>query len=120
MKTQSYPSDLTEEQFEWIKPLLVKEITAGRRFTYDLKNTFDALLYIKSSGCSWRSLPHDFDVPWPTVYYHFKKFKEKNIFQKITLILNKKNRKNTKQSNTKVKKSIKIKLQQPLSLILDL
>lgn len=94
MTRKAYPSDLTEEQFQLIEPYLKSPaINGGRQYTYNTKDIIDALLYIKTNGCSWRAIPHDFNVPWPTVYYHFQKFKQNNTFEKITKKLNKLNRK---------------------------
>ena len=93
MPRKPYPSDLKIEEFNALKPFLAsKAENGGRSFTYPLKDIIDALLYVKTTGGSWRSLPHDFGVPWPTVYYHFKKFKNDNTFERITLELNKLNR----------------------------
>ena len=68
---QSYPSDITREQFEIIKPMLeaAKKITHPR--TVDLYDIFCAVLYVLREGCRWRSLPHDFPK-WQNVYKHFK------------------------------------------------
>ena len=93
MKRKPYPSDTTKEQFDFIEEFLkISKHKSGRKFTYSMKDIFDSMLYIKATGCHWRSLPHDFNVPWDTVYYHFKKFNDNDTFEIITSKLNQYNR----------------------------
>jgi len=68
---QSYPSDISREQFELIREMLetAKKITRPR--TVDLYDIFCAVLYVLKEGCRWRSLPHDFPK-WQNVYKHFR------------------------------------------------
>ena len=67
---KSYPSDITLEQFEKIRPELenLKKVTHPR--TYNLYNLFCAVLYLLKEGCSWRAIPHDFPK-WQNVRYHY-------------------------------------------------
>ncbi len=67
---KSYPSDISREQFETIKPLLesARRKTAPRRV--DLYEVFCAVLYLLRSGCQWRMLPEEFPK-WRTVHAYF-------------------------------------------------
>ena len=67
---KQYPSDITREQFEEIRPLLEsgRKKTAPRKV--DLYEVFCAILYLLKSGCQWRMLPEGFPK-WTTVYYYF-------------------------------------------------
>ena len=67
---KQYPSDITREQFEEIRPLLEsgRKKTAPRKV--DLYEVFCAILYLLKSGCQWRMLPEVFPK-WNTVYYYF-------------------------------------------------
>ena len=67
---QSYPSDITREQFALIQHSLatVKKETRPREI--DLYDIFCAVLYRLREGCRWRSLPHDFPK-WQICYYHY-------------------------------------------------
>jgi putative transposase len=60
MLTTSYPSDLTEAQWKLIEPLLPQARPGGRPRCQSLREVLNAILYLTSTGCSWRSLPHDF------------------------------------------------------------
>ena len=53
-----YPSDITREQFEIIRPILAKKRTHPP--AYDLNDIFCAVLYLLKEGCTWRAIPHDF------------------------------------------------------------
>ena len=68
-KRRTYPSDLTDEQWRAIRPLLPKRKTkAGHPVVVSRKDLVDAILYILATGCQWRSLPHDFP-PRSTVFF---------------------------------------------------
>ncbi len=70
-----YPSDLSREQFERVRPLLegVRKRTKPR--TVDLYEVFNAVLYLLKSGCQWRMLPDGFPK-WRTVDSYFAKWSE--------------------------------------------
>ena len=70
-----YPSDITREQFEVIRPILEAAKKATHPRTYDLYDIFCAVLYVLKEGCRWRSLPHEYPK-WKNVYYHFMIWKE--------------------------------------------
>ncbi|PID51795.1 MAG: hypothetical protein CR972_05285 [Candidatus Moraniibacteriota bacterium] len=66
----SYPSDITREQFEIIRPILESARKKTRPRTLDLYDIFNALLYVITTGCQWRALPHDYPK-WKTVHRYF-------------------------------------------------
>ncbi|HVU87329.1 MAG TPA: transposase, partial [Pirellulales bacterium] len=59
----NYPSDLTDEQWHLIRPLLPKRSKRGRP-PIDRRDIIDAILYVVRTGCQWRQLPLDFPK-WP-------------------------------------------------------
>ena len=71
----SYPSDISCEQFEHIRPLLesVRKKTAPRKV--ELYEVFCAVLYLLRTGCQWRALPSDFPK-WRTVHSYFQIWSE--------------------------------------------
>ena len=71
----SYPSDISREQFLEIEPILLgaRKITAPRRV--DLYDVFCAVLYVLKTGCQWRCLPHDYPK-WNNVYAYFRIWSE--------------------------------------------
>lgn len=67
---RNYPSNITKEEFELIRP----ELENARRKThprkYDLYEIFCGILYVLKGGIQWRMLPSDFPK-WQLVYYYF-------------------------------------------------
>ena len=72
---KSYPSDISREQFEIIRPLLesARKKTAPR--TVELYEVFCAVLYLLRTGCQWRFLPGEFPK-WQSVYAYWSKWSE--------------------------------------------
>ncbi len=80
-----YPSDISQEQFEKIRPLLESAQKRTKPRTIDLYEVFCAILYILKTGCQWRMLPHDFPV-WQTVYSYFRQWKNKETDHSDSLL----------------------------------
>ena len=68
-----YPSDLTDEQWALIAPLLPPHPGVGRTEKHPRRDLFNAILYVLRTGCAWRQLPRDYP-PWQTVYWHFRRW----------------------------------------------
>jgi transposase len=77
MRKKKYPSDISREQFEQIRPLLegVRKRTKPR--TVDLYEVWSGVLYLLKSGCQWRMLPGEFPK-WRTVHSYFAKWSEQD------------------------------------------
>lgn len=73
----NYPSDISREQFEIIRPELenAKKKTKPRKA--DLYDVFCAILYVLKGGIQWRMLPSDFPK-WELVYYYFRVWSKKD------------------------------------------
>ena len=80
--TQSYPSDTTSEQWEYIVPYLPAAKPGGRPRTTNLQAVLNAIFYVLCSGCAWRMLPRDFPV-WQTVYSYFRRWRLDGTWQRI-------------------------------------
>jgi transposase len=65
-----YASDATDAEWSHIAPLLPSEKPGGRPRTTNLRDVFDAILYMASTGCQWRMLPNDYP-PVSTVRRYF-------------------------------------------------
>src|SRR4051794_30081442 len=77
-----YPSDLTDAEWERIKPLLPKPAWRGRKPKVDLREILNAIRYLARAGCSWRMLPIHFG-PWQTVYWWFRRFVRRQLFRTL-------------------------------------
>lgn len=78
----SYPTDLTDAQWELIQPLLPAPKSGGRPRSTDLRAVLNALLYILTGGIAWRLLPHDFPK-WKTVYHYFRQWRDDGTLEQI-------------------------------------
>jgi transposase len=81
-KTKRYPSDLTDEEWERIAPLMPRASARGRRRTVEFREVINAVRYLVRSGCGWRMLPIHFG-PWQTIYWWFRRLARRFLFQTI-------------------------------------
>jgi putative transposase len=81
MRTTTYPSDLTDEQWALIEPFFPVH-PGGRARSTDLRAVVDAILYLLHSGCAWRYLPADFP-PRSTVWRYFDEWRRGGILEAI-------------------------------------
>jgi putative transposase len=81
MRTQSYPSDLADDQWPLIEPHL-PVYPGGRPRTTDLRDVVDAIFYILRTGCQWRYLPKDFP-PKSTVWRCFDEWRHNGTLESI-------------------------------------
>jgi putative transposase len=81
MRTQPYPSDVTDEQWAWIEPHL-PDSSGGRPRKTDLRDVIDAIFYILRTGCQWRYLPKDFP-PKSTVWRYFNQWRHDGTLDTI-------------------------------------
>lgn len=86
MTRKSYPSDLTDEQWELIEVVVPAAKTGGRPRQAVMREVVNAMLYIDRSGCQWDMLPHDFP-PKSTVYEYFAAWREDGTTQRILDVL---------------------------------
>lgn len=78
MKNAKYGSSLTNEQWEYLQPMLPKPAKRGRPPT-DLRQVIDAIFYVVKGGIPWRYLPAGFP-PWQTVYGIFRRWKHNHFW----------------------------------------
>lgn len=67
-KTKRYPTDLPDEEWARMAPLLPKQAKREHKSEVDLREVLNAIRYIAHSGGDWRMLLKDFP-PWQTVYW---------------------------------------------------
>ena len=84
----SYPSDLSEKQWDIIKSAFDPKSERGRPTTHTKKSIVDAILYVLKGGITWRMMPNDLP-PWKTVYDHFSRWNKTGVWERILDSLNK-------------------------------
>ena len=65
-----YPSDLTDEEWGLVEPLIPPGKTGGGKRTVIMREVVNGLMYILSTGCQWRAIPKDLP-PKSSVHGYF-------------------------------------------------
>ncbi len=66
-----YPSDLTDEEWSHVAPLIPPAKRGGARRTVDVREVVNGLMYILGTGCQWRAIPKDLP-PRSTLHGYFE------------------------------------------------
>jgi putative transposase len=74
-----YPTDLSDEEWALLKPLLDKHVRLSRPPKWPRRSIVDAIFYLLHSGCPWRLLPHEC-LPWRTVTTWFQRWRISGAF----------------------------------------
>jgi len=86
MGRRAYPSDLTDEQWAVLEPLIPEPSTEGRPVEIERREIVNAILYVLRSGCPWRHVPHDLPA-WGTVYYYFRRWLREGVWDHVLATL---------------------------------
>ena len=65
-----YPSDLTDDEWGLVEPLIPPGKTGGGKRTVIMREVVNGLMYVLSTGCQWRAIPKDLP-PKSTVHDYF-------------------------------------------------
>src|SRR6516165_10108903 len=79
---KSYPSDVTDAEWEFLVPYLSLMREDAPQREYPLRVLFNAIRYVVKTGCQWRYLPHDFP-PWTAVYQQARHWMHAGVFEQI-------------------------------------
>jgi putative transposase len=79
---KAYKSDLTDERWALIEPLLPPAKPGGRPREVDLREVVNTLFYQSRTGCQWDYLPHDL-APKGTAYDYFAAWQHDGTWQKV-------------------------------------
>ena len=82
MMRNPYRTDLTDEQWKILKPLIPPAKPGGRPREVDMREVLNTLLYQARTGCQWELLPHDL-LPKSTVYDYFAQWRDDSTWQRI-------------------------------------
>lgn len=86
MTRKAYKSDLTDKEWQIIKPLIPPPKPGGHPRTVNMRQVVNAIFYLLRTGCSWEMLPHDFP-PYSTVYYYFRRWQKRGVWEQINQVL---------------------------------
>jgi putative transposase len=86
---KKYPSDLTDEQWAILAPMIPpakQNPRGGRPRQVDMREVLNTLFYLNRSGCQWDMLPHDL-LPKSTVYDYFAQWRDDGTWAKMVKAL---------------------------------
>ena len=81
-----YPSDLCDEEWTMLEPLLPPEKAGGRPREVDLRAILNGLFDVLRAGCAWRMLPREYP-PRSTVYGYFALFRDTGVWEQLMATL---------------------------------
>ena len=91
---KGYPSDLTDEQWAIVEPLIPaaqQSPRGGRPREVDRREVLHTIFSLNRSGCQWDMLPHDV-LPKSTVYDDFAQWRDDGTWAKIVKALRERTR----------------------------
>lgn len=77
-----YASDCRDEEWALIEPFMPERRSTGRPRTTNLRDVWDAIQYMASTGCQWSMIPNDFP-PSSTVQRYFYDWRDSALFHRI-------------------------------------
>jgi putative transposase len=77
---KEYKSDLTDKEWERIKPYIPPPKRGGRPRKANMREVLNAIFYVVKTGCQWGMLPHDFPAKG-TVYHYFNTWRKDGTWE---------------------------------------
>jgi transposase len=82
MTRTSYPTDLTDEQWQGIVRLVPQVKPGGRPAKYTRREIVNAIFHQTRNGGTWRGLPHDLP-PYRIVFHYFRLWQKDGTWNRI-------------------------------------
>jgi transposase len=83
MARKPYPSDVTDEEWDFIAPYLTLMKEDAPQREHDLREVFNGMRYVVRAGEAWRMMPNDLP-PWAIVYQQAQRWIAAGVFQAMT------------------------------------
>jgi transposase len=77
-----YPSDLTDDEWAVVAPLIPPAKRGGRKRTVKIREVVNGLMYVLSTGCQWRYVPKDLP-PKSTLFSYFDRWTYEGVLDRI-------------------------------------
>jgi transposase len=77
-----YESDLTDEEWSEIAPLIPPAKRGGNKRTVVIREVVNTLMYVLSTGCQWRAIPKDL-IARSTAYGYFDRWNWDGTLERI-------------------------------------
>jgi transposase len=83
MPRKAYPSDVSDEEWEFVTPYVTLMTEDAPQREYDLREVFNGLRWIVRTGSPWRYMPNDLP-PWEAVYQQGQRWLASGVFDEMT------------------------------------
>ena len=83
MARKPYPSDVSDEEWDFVVSYLTLMTEEAPQREYDLREVFDAMRWIVRTGSPWRYMPNDLP-PWEVVYQQSRRWLDAGVFEAMT------------------------------------
>lgn len=80
MTRKPYPTDVSDEEWEFIAPYLTLMTETAPQREHSLREVFNGLRWMVRAGSGWRLMPHDLP-PWYTVYQQTQRWIRAGVFE---------------------------------------
>ena len=80
MSRKAYPTDVSDEEWEFVAPYLTLLREDATQRVYPLRELFDAVRWMVKAGCPWRLLPNDLP-PWTAVQQQAERWRKAGCFE---------------------------------------
>jgi len=82
MNRKAYKTDITDDQWQILEPLIPPAKPGGHPRTVNMREVVNSIFYVLRTGCGWEMLPHDLP-PYSTVYYYFRRWQKTGVWQQM-------------------------------------
>ena len=82
MTRQSYPSDVSDDEWAFVAPYLTLMTEAAPQRVHPLRGLFNGLRWLIRAGAPWRLMPNDLP-PWAAVYQQTQRWLTAGVFEAI-------------------------------------
>ena len=82
MARKPYSTDLTDQQWKELEPLIPPERPGGRPRSVNMREILNGILYVLRTGCAWEHMPHDLPSP-KTCWFYFDRFSTDGTWRTI-------------------------------------
>lgn len=82
MDRKPYPSDLKDDEWTILKPLIPPAKAGGRPRSVNMREVLNGIFYVLKSGCQWDMLSRDLP-PKGTVYHYNNTWRKGGTWQRM-------------------------------------
>lgn len=83
MPRKAYPSDVSDEEWDFVVPYLTLMTQDAPQREYDLREVFNGMRWIVRTGSPWRYMPNDLP-PWEIIYQQSQRWLASGVFEAMT------------------------------------